>query len=129
MQRVRETLETGGVRIVLVHMADDAAAASLFGKYGLDDVPRISDPQRRLYEVFELNRAGLHKVVGPAVWWKGFKTTILQGHLPGKPVGDILQLPGTFLLRDGEIVRAHRPDNSADRPEFVEFAGIETDGD
>jgi len=107
-------------------MADDDRAKQLFAKYGMDDVSRISDPGRRLYEAFALQRGTAGQVMGPRIWWKGFKTTVLRGFLPGKPTGDVFQLPGTFLVHEGEILRAHRPDNTADHPDFVEFAVCET---
>lgn len=122
---MRKTIEARGTRIVLVHMFEDASAAKLLAKYGLDDVPRISDPQRTLYEAFELKRGKVSQVVGPGVWWKGFRTTVLGRHLPGVPEGDVLQLPGAFVVHDGEIVRAFRAENSADRPDFEEFAACE----
>ena len=114
----RAAIEGAGVTIVLVHMMEDGAAAELFARYGLDDVPRISDTERRLYGAFELRRGGVGEVVGPRVWWRGFKTAILRRHGFGKPAGDIFQLPGAFLLVGGRIVRAHRGRTSADRPDF-----------
>ena len=125
LQADRKMIEQQGVRIVLVHMTTEEQAAALFAKYGLDDVPRVSDPERKLYESFELKRGKAHQVMGPRVWWKGFKTTILRGHLPGIPEGDVFQLPGAFLVAEGEIVQAFRPDNSADHPDYVEFATCE----
>jgi hypothetical protein len=114
----RAAVEDAGVTIVLVHMMEDGAATELFARYGLDDVPRISDADRRLYGAFELRRGGVGEVAGPRVWWRGFKTAILGRHGFGKPAGDIFQLPGAFLLVDGRIVRAHRGRTSADRPDF-----------
>jgi hypothetical protein len=114
----RGAIEGAGVTIVLVHLMDDGAAAELLARYGLDDLPRISDAERRLYGAFELKRGGVGEVIGPRVWWRGFKTAILGRHGFGRPAGDIFQLPGAFLLVDGQIVRAHRGRTSADRPDF-----------
>jgi len=122
LQRDRERIEQAGTQIVLVHMTSDEKAAALFQKYGLDDVPRISDPEKTLYETFELKRGAAGQVMGPRVWWQGFKTTVLGGHWPGVPEGDVFQLPGAFVVADGEIIRAFRPENSADHPDYAEFA-------
>lgn len=113
------------MRIVLVHPGSEENAASLFAKYDLDDVPRVADAELKLYGEFELKRGSVGQFAGPGIWWKGFKTTILRGHLPGKPDGDVKQLPGTFLYHNGEVLRAHRPDISAEHPDFVEF--VESD--
>jgi peroxiredoxin len=120
----RTAIEATGVTIVLVHLMEDAPAAELFARYRLDDLPRVSDPDRRLYAAFELKRGGVAEVVGPRVWWRGFKTAILGRHGFGKPAGDIFQLPGAFLLVDGRIMRAHRGRTSADRPDLVELTRI-----
>ena len=131
LRRQRAAIEESGTQIVLVHMMSDERAAAMFGKYGFGDVPRISDPDRKLYEAFELKRGGIGQVMGPRVWWKGFKSTILKGHLPGKPGHDVFQLPGAFLVMDGEIVRAFRPETSADHPDYAELAAcrISVDGE
>lgn len=121
MQRTRQQIEATGASIVLVHPGGEENAASLFGRYQLNDVPRVADPELTLYDAFELKRGSVSQIAGPGIWWKGFKTTILRGFLPGKPDGDVKQLPGTFLYHNGEILRAHRPANSADHPDFVEF--------
>lgn len=121
LARDRAKIEHAGTGIVLVHMQTDADAAELFGKYGLADVPRISDPERHLYEAFELQRGSLMQVAGPAVWLKGF-VSLLTGSLPGIPNADVFQLPGTFLVHNGQVVRASRNQNSADRPDYCELA-------
>ena len=125
LQAKREAIESSGTRIVLVHMMSDADSVVFFRKYRLDDVPRISDPAQTLYQAFGLKRGTLTQVVGPSVWWQGFKATVLGGNLPGKPVGDIYQLPGAFLVHNGEIVRGFEAANSSDRPDYVDLATCE----
>lgn len=129
LQQQRQAIEAAGTRIVLVHMMPDDEAAEMFGGYGLDDVARISDPERKLYEAFELKRGGVSQVMGPRVWWQGFKTTILKGHLPGAPGGDVFQLPGAFLVKEGELLRAFRPDTSAEHPDYTELAACPVTGE
>ena len=121
LQAKRPAIEARGTRIALVHMMSDAEAASLFAKYGADDLPRISDPERRLYQQFELPRAGYWEIAGPPTWWSGLKAT-LSGNLPSKPRGDIFQLPGAFLIQDGKILRAFRPKSSGERAPLDDLA-------
>lgn len=121
LKKSRGALLAQGIQPVLAHLSDDESGRKLFAEYGLDDLPRFSDPDRQLYRAFGLERAGIGQVMGPGVWWKGFKTTVLGGHLPGWPQGDVFQLSGTFLLKDSEIVAAHRPETSADAIDFEEF--------
>jgi len=117
----RQQLEAQHVQIVLIHMLPDAAAVKFFRGYGMDDLQRISDPDRTVYQLFDVPQGSWWQVAGPGVWWRGLKST-LTGSGPGIPQGDLRQLSGTLLLRDGEIVSVHHPENSADIPEFTEFA-------
>jgi AhpC/TSA antioxidant enzyme len=118
----RSAIAAQGTGLVLVHMQTDTAASALFARYGLQDVPRISDPGRQLYEAFELSRGSLAQVAGPRVWLRGL-LSLFKGHVPGVPEGDVLQMPGVFLLNNGRIERAYRHATSADRPDYCELAG------
>jgi AhpC/TSA antioxidant enzyme len=125
LKKDRPAIEAGGVRIVLVHMTTDDDAKALFAKFGLGDIPRVADPERKLYEAFELKRGTVNDVIGPKVWWKGFRSAILQGNGFGIPKGDVFQMPGTFLVANGEIIRAYRSDDSTGHPDYAEFAACE----
>ncbi|MEJ7607605.1 MAG: redoxin domain-containing protein [Bryobacteraceae bacterium] len=52
LARQRKQVEQSGVQIALVHMGSSAEGGRLSLKYGLDDLPRISDPNRTLYRAF-----------------------------------------------------------------------------
>jgi len=121
LQEIRQEIESSGVKIVLVHLMSDPEGGKFFATYGLDDVPRISDPDGTVYRLFGLERGSLFQVLGPQVWWKGFRSVILKGHLPGKPVGDVLQLPGTFVVYEGKIVAEQKAENSAEQPDFADL--------
>jgi len=129
LREQRSQIEQAGVQIALIHMMTDTEAHTFFQTYALEDVSRFSDPERKLYSLFELSRGSMLQVLGPAVWWKGFQSTILKRHLPGQPVGDIFQLSGTFVLHKGDIIAAHRSKNSADLADFVELSTKLPNGD
>jgi hypothetical protein len=118
----RARIESEGVRIVLVHMGDDASAREFFAKYGLDDVARVSDPDRELYRAFDLRRGSPWQLFGLRVWWRGFVAGVLGGHGVGALAGDGFQMPGVFLMRDGRIERAFRHQSAGDRPEYETLA-------
>jgi len=120
--RDRSAIESAGNQIALVHMMSDQQACALFQKYALVDLSRFSDSNQRVYHAFGLQRGNVNQVMGPRVWWRGFKAAILSRHWFGKPVGDVFQLPGAFLIADGKIVRQFLPKNSADRPNLLELA-------
>lgn len=117
----RGRIESAGNGLLLVHMSDDAAAGRWLGRHGLGDVPRVSDPGRRLYRSFDLARGRFAQLFGPGVWLRGLAAT-LRGHLVGKLDGDGFQMPGAFLVADGRIVRACRHETAADRPDYHALA-------
>jgi hypothetical protein len=88
----RGDLERAGVRVALVHFDDVPDLAP----FDLAYVARIADPERKLYAQFNLGSSprGLLRREG--------------------------QDAGTFLLRNGEIVREGR----GDEPDYRAIAGI-----
>ena len=121
LQQQRQQIEQSGTSIALVHLISDDEAARFFAPYGLADVPRFSDPDRRLYAAFDLQRGTFLQLMGPRVVWRGIQA-ILSGHGLGFIRGDVRQLPGTFVVHRGQIVQAFRNQTAADRPEYAELA-------
>jgi peroxiredoxin len=118
----RTKIESAGKSPILVHMGDDESGRALFETYGLDDWPRISDPNCTLYRAYGLKRGGLMELLGPSVWWRGFVAAVINRHAIGKAGGDGFQMPGAFLVRDGRIVTEFRHRNAAQRPDYCELA-------
>ncbi len=129
LSKSRAAIEKAGARLVVVHMATDEQALKLLSKYALDDVAQVSDPEQKLYRSFSLDRGSTGQVMGPRVWWSGFKAVVLAGHLPGKPIGDVFQLSGAFLVVYGKIARGFRHKTTADRPDYVDLATCERSED
>lgn len=122
--RQRASIEEQGARVVLIHMSSEEKAAPFFEKYGLGNLPRISDPKATVYRAFGLGRGGLRSLFGPKVWFRGFQAGIVAGHGVGKLEGDGFQMPGVFLLFHGEVLRAYRHQSAADRPDYAGMASI-----
>ena len=119
----REAIEADDTRIVLVHMMAEKQAGALFARYGLADLPRISDPTRRLYRAFELESGSLKQLLGWKVWWRSLVAGILNRHGAGKLMGDGRQMPGVFVVQNGSILKAFRHLTAADRPHYEQFTG------
>lgn len=115
----RREIEDQGTRLTLVHMGTEEQGARFFAKYGLQDVPRVSDPERSLYRAFGLPRGSFGDLFGPKVWWRGFQAAILGRHGVGMLAGDGFQMPGVFLIFHGEVLRSYRHQSAADRPNYV----------
>lgn len=119
LARCRAQIESTGARLTLVHMSDDAAAGAFFARFGLGEVARVSDPQRRLYYQFDLRQGTLWQLFGPRVWMRGAAALLRGGHTVGALDGDGFQMPGAFVVSDGLILRAHRHIDAADRPDYL----------
>jgi peroxiredoxin len=115
-----------GIQLALVHMTPEPEAETLFAKYGLQDVDRFSDPECELYRAFEVRRAAVREILAPAVWTRGIRASLFDGHGVGSPAGDTLRMPGVFLIYNGQVIRAHRYAGLADRPDYLRFVDAAT---
>jgi hypothetical protein len=112
------------VKLVFVHLSnDDAKAQKYFALSRLDDVPRIADPEGRLYQAFGLVRANWRQyfnaesITRMVVAW-------MDGHWVGAPAGDVERMPGVFLMVSGEIRKAFRHKLVSDRPDYLALASL-----
>lgn len=122
LAKEREQLARANVRLALVHLGDDVAMQRLCEHYGLGDLPRICDPERRLYQQFQLQLGSFRALMGPSVIWRGIKTAFGARHGIGSFDGNVFQMPGVFLIEDGRVVREFRHQSAADRPDYVAIA-------
>jgi peroxiredoxin len=87
------------------------------------DVPFdcLGDPQREGYHAVGLERGPAREYIGPQLA-KGFLRAARHGALLGRPVGDVAQRPGTFVVSpEGRVVYAHYHKDSADNPPMSEL--------
>jgi peroxiredoxin len=93
-------------------------AAPTFNFCRKRDVPFdcLGDPERAGYHAVGLERGSAREVIGPQLA-KGFLRAARHGALPGRPVGDTAQRPGTFVVSpEGRVLYAHYHKDSADNP-------------
>lgn len=109
---------------MFVHLSgDDARAKKFFAPHGFAGVPRISDPEGKLYEEFGLVRAHWQQYINYqsimrmlAAW--------LDGHWVGMPAGDVQRMPGVFLVVEGETRKGYRHTLVSDRPDYLALATV-----
>lgn len=121
----KDELEAGGINVGFVHMGA-AESTKWFEEYDATAMPRFSDPQRQLYDEFELRTGSFLELFGLSSFVRGFKAALLDRHGFGKLEGNGLQMPGAFLIRDGKVVSAFRHKNASDRPNYVELCKLPT---
>lgn len=117
----RPAIEAAGTQLAFLTMADDATAGALLARYGLGDVPHVSDPGQALYRALGLRRGGLRQVVNAGVLRRGLRSA-WAGHRQGRIVGDAMRLGGAFLIRDGRVLHAYRNRDVADRADYCALA-------
>lgn len=122
LRQQRAKIESEGVRVALVHMSSEHEAAEFLSRYGLSDVPRVSDPRQAVYRAFGLNRGKLYELFGLKTWIRGFQSAFLEGNRQGPTAGDSFQMPGVFLIFHGEVLKSYRHQSPADRPNYVSLA-------
>lgn len=118
----RATIEASGTRIALVHLSTEADIAPFAEKYGVADLPRFADPDRLLYREFDLAPGGITQLLGLKVWWRGMLAALKAGHGFGGIKESMFQMPGTFLIENGKVLRAFRHQSAADRPDYTQLA-------
>ena len=83
----------------------------------------LADAEQSAYRAYGLARGTLRQIAGPSVWLPALKALARGG--AGKAVGDIRQMPGSFLIdREGIVRYAHYPAHQADRPQLDEIVRI-----
>jgi len=118
LERQQHAITKQGCELVIVHMSEEDDARPTLLRYGLEQVPRISDPRQCLYRAFDLRRGSAGELFGPRVWWRGLVAT-LKGNTVGMLKGDGFQMPGVFIVDHGRIVHATRHKSAAERPEYA----------
>jgi hypothetical protein len=83
----------------------------------------FADPERESYRAYGLARGTWRQVAyAPSVLRAG-AAAALEGHVVGTPMGDPMQLPGSFVISGGVVVYAHRGKTSADTAPIDELLG------
>ena len=117
-----------GAQPVFVHMGTPERARPYFAHYQLATVERISDPEQRLYRhpAFGLSRKAIFRHLFDPAAVRSFLGGITLRHgieLLAREE-DRTQMPGIFLLHQGQVVRRYHPRSIAEKPDFVRVARL-----
>lgn len=118
----KDRISSYGGRLILVHMSDEETAEKYFAKYNLTGVDHVSDPSCKFYEAFGLTKGTARQLFGLHSWIRGFQAGVLDGHGVGtQQLGDGFQMPGVFVLHDGQVKQKFIHKLAGDRPEYVDL--------
>lgn len=122
--KVKDKIQSSGVKIVLVHMTSTELAQSMLEVYGLQDISHISDRNQALYRRFGFGRVSFKALFGVKNWWRAFVAGVVKGHLVGKPLGDPYQMPGVVLFHNQRVINNFAYKYVSDRPDFSRIARV-----
>jgi len=115
LKRQLPTLAAAGITPVVVTQSSVSDGRETLDRFGLQHVAHVSDPQRSLYHAFDLKRGTFHQLFGPRVFFQSLRAF---RHGVGTLDGDGFLLPGTFLIKDGQIIAAQRHATAGERIDF-----------
>jgi peroxiredoxin len=123
VHRAREKFSKAGFNVVFVGLGTPEQAEQFRKEFSLT-FPIICDPHKRLYRMFDLGRGSIANMASPGVLLRGLRA-LSQGYSPGMPRGDVMQLPGVFLIdTEGTIRYAYFSKNASDHPAVDTLLGL-----
>jgi len=106
------------INVVLVHMSDYETADKYFKKFNIEGIENISDPSCGLYAKFGLGKGSVSQLFGLKNFMRGFETTFKGVPISLRQIGDGFQMPGVFLIRNGNVMDSYIHSSAADRPDY-----------
>jgi hypothetical protein len=114
----QELIRANSMKLVFVHMAKAEIAEELFNEFEFKDISHISDINCDLYKHFGLAKGSFTQLFGLQTWIKGYEAKKEGIDWSSKVLGDSLQLPGIFILKDGKILKNYIHKTASDRPDY-----------
>jgi len=115
LRRAKTRFDQAGARVVLVAMGTPAESTAFARGFSVP-FEMVCDPERKVYQAFDLEQMAPLGFLSPSVALKGVMA-MAKGHGIGVPVGDVRQLPGVFIIDSkGTIVFSHFAADPADNP-------------
>lgn len=118
----RQSIEETGAKLIFVHMASNDIAERYFSRFNLAGISHISDPECKYYAAFGLVKGSFTQLFGLQTWIRGFSAGVVAGHGIGPQLGDGFQMPGVFVIADGEIKEGFIHKLASDRPDYYALA-------
>lgn len=117
--RRKEEWQARNITVILVHMSEGDVANQYFDRFGVSGIEHISDPTCQLYASFGLGKGSASQLFGLKNWIRGFEATVInQTPIGLRQIGDGFQMPGVFLISEGEIRDSYIHASAADRPNY-----------
>ena len=112
-------IENRGCHVVFVHMQEAQKAETYFEKNGLSPTLHISDQNCDIYERFGLVKGSFSQLFGLRTMVRGFQAGMSMKQFGGGAFGDAFQMPGIFILINGEVKAKFIHQTVSDRPDYM----------
>lgn len=101
-----EKLPLSKAKLHIVHMGREEKPKYLAKESPLQSARWISDPELKLYSLFEIPKANWGQILNFRVLWNALRA-FLKGHSVGKLEGDGFQMHAAFLIKDQKIYKTY----------------------
>jgi peroxiredoxin len=122
ISKLRPKFKQQNIELVFVHMSENDIADDYFKKFNLAGALHISDPECRYYAAFGLVKGSVNQLFGLQTWFRGFKALPKYGSDVGKQLGDSFQMPGAFMVFEGELRDSFIHKSASDKPDYLKLA-------
>lgn len=124
LHRSRQKFEDIGFQVVLVGLGTPVLAEKFRQEFSLTFLI-ICDPDKELYREYGLGRGTIGNMASTTVLLRGLRA-MSRGYTPGIPRGDVMQLPGVFLIdREGRIRYSYYSKDASDHPKVEDLLTLE----
>jgi hypothetical protein len=114
LHRASEQFESAGAGLVLIGQATPRHAAHFRRRFGID-LPVLADENRVSYKAIGARKGGLGQLLGPRVVAKGMLTSVRNGVVQGRTIGDPAQLGGAVVIAPGgRVLWSHVAEDASD---------------
>jgi peroxiredoxin len=115
LRRAKKRFDASGARVLIVGMGTREQTEEFRQQFKVP-FPMVCDPEKLLYQAFDIGRMSLLDALRPGIAVKGM-AAVAKGHGIGIPKGDVRQLPGVFVIdTNGTIRYSHYAKDPADSP-------------
>jgi len=116
----KEFFKSNNTEVVFVHMSDMTEANSYFDEFDLGGTRAVSDPETKIYGLFGLVKGSFTQLYGLSVWAKGVKAATMEGlSFSSQQIGDSFQMPGIFVIFNGEFKYSYYHRKISDKPDYT----------
>lgn len=107
-------------RLLFVYMGTPAEGAAFFADHWPEAHALADAPPLPIYRAFDLQKGTAGQMMNLGVVACSIRA-IAKGNIPGKPVGDPLQMPGLFLVQGKQVLWQRDYAHAGDSPDWSEL--------